>query len=110
MNVLKEYEIKVLYLLASGELSPQQLEGLIKEGEFVDYDYTGCGYFLSLRHASLPRERIVCHLPKLIGSADGVICGFVIFIESGELTIECHPWDADVPEWFRDRDVQVTAI
>jgi hypothetical protein len=40
-----------------------------------------------------------------------VTCGFIIFIENGRLTIECHPWgDPDVPEDFRDKDVQVAAI
>jgi hypothetical protein len=38
-----------------------------------------------------------------------VAFGFIIFIEDGELTIECHPWDEDVPEDFRDREVEVTA-
>jgi hypothetical protein len=108
--MLKDYEIKVLYLLASNVLSAQQLETLVSEGEFVEYDYTGCGYFLSIRHPSLPKDRIVCHEPLVTGRADDIICGFVVFIENHQLTIECHSWgDIDVPEDFRDRDVQVGA-
>jgi hypothetical protein len=108
--MFKEYETKVLRLLASGVLLPRQLDVLVREGEFAGYEYTGSGYFLSIRHPSLPRERVVCHEPIVTGCADGISCGFVIFIENGELTIECHSWgDADIPEGFRDRDVQVAA-
>lgn len=110
MSVFREYERKVLHLLAAGALSPGQLEALVEEGEFVGYDYTGSGYFLTVRHASLPGERVVCDRPLLTGRADGVTCGFVIFIEGGELTLECHTWGAvEVPEGFRERDVQVAA-
>ncbi len=108
MSVLREYEKKVVHLLASRVLSSQQLDAVIQEGKLVEYEYTGCGYFLTIKHPSLPAERVVCHTPTLTGSAGGINSGFVIFIEDGELTIECHSWgDVDVPEWFRDRDVQI---
>lgn len=111
MSLLREYEKTVVRLLASRVLSPQQLDAVIREGELVEYDYTGCGYFLTIKHPALPTERIVSDTPKLTGSANGIISGFVIFIEDGRLTIECHSWgDVDVPEWFRDRDVQIAAI
>ncbi len=111
MSVFKDYETKVIYLLASSALSPRQLEALVSEGEFVGYEYTGSGYYLSARHPSLPGERIVCDRPLLMGKADGIDCGFVIFIEDGRLTIECHSWgELEVPEDYRDRDVQVAAI
>ena len=107
--VLTEYEKTVVRLLASSVLSPQQLDAVIREGELVEYDYTGCGYFLTIKHPALPMSRVVCDNPILRGSADGIICGFVIFIENGELMIECHSWgDIDVPEWFRSRQVQVS--
>jgi hypothetical protein len=108
MSMFREYEGKVLRLLVAGVLSPEQLEAVVREGELVSYDYTVSGYFLTVRHASLPEERVVCDRPLLTGSADGVICGFVIFIENGEITIECHSWgDVDVPEGFRDKEVLV---
>jgi hypothetical protein len=111
MSNLREYEKTVVQLLASGVLSPQQLDAVIREGRLVEYDYTGCGYFLTIKHDDLPAERIVCDTPKLTGRADGIISGFIVFIEDGELTIECHTWgEVDVPEWFRDRDVRVAAI
>jgi hypothetical protein len=110
MGMFKEYERKVLCLLVSGVLSPEQIEAVASEGEFVSYDYTGSGYFLTARHGDLPAERVVCNEPLVTGRADGVACGFVIFIEHGQLTIECHPWgDAGIPEGFRESDVQITA-
>src|SRR2546430_10362022 len=110
MSIFKDFEIKAIRLLASSVLSSQHLEALVREGDFIGYEYTGNGYFLSVSHASLPTERIVCHKPIVIGSIEGIACGFIIFIENGQLTIECHSWgDVEIPEWFRDRDVQVTA-
>lgn len=108
MSILKDYEKRVVQLLTAGVLSKRQIEALNWSGEFVGYEYTGCGYFLSIRHPSLPKERIVCHKPMIIGQADDIICGFVIFIEDGQFTLECHSFgEIDVPEWFRDRNVQV---
>ena len=108
MTVLRNYEQKVVRLLTPRVLSPQQIDSVIHEGELVEYDYTGCAYFLTLRHSTLPVARVVCNEPKLAGTADGIYSGFVIFIQNGQLTLECHSrGDVDVPEWFRDRDVQV---
>src|SRR5438046_1379249 len=99
MSVLKDYERRVLDLLAPSALSPQQIEAITREGTFVRYHYSGSGYFLTLAHPSLPKERKVCSQPPVMGHADGIDCGFILFIENGELMIECHTWGAiDVPE------------
>jgi hypothetical protein len=108
MTVLRDYEQEVVRLLTQRVLSPHEIDSVIREGELVEYDYTGCGYFLTIRHPTLPVKRVVCDEPKLAGTADGIDSGFVIFIQNGQLTLECHSWgDIDVPEWFRDREVQV---
>ncbi len=111
MDVFKGYEKKVLTLLASRILSPNHLNDIERDAELVDYEYTGSGYFLEVRHSSLPQERIVCDKPIVIGETDGITCGFIIFIEKGKLTIECHSWgEINVPENFRDKNVQVKAV
>jgi hypothetical protein len=75
---------------------------------FVSYEYSGSGYFLTIAHPSLPAERKVCSQPIVMGRAEGVDCGFLLFIQDGKLLMECHTWGAkDVPEGFRDKDVQV---
>lgn len=59
----------------------------------------------------LPTEKVVCDSPNIVGAASNVQCGFVVFLESGELTLECHSWgDPPVPEDFREQDVEVTIL
>jgi hypothetical protein len=81
MSVLRDYEKTVVNLLASRVLSPEQLDAVIREAALVEYDYTGCGYFLTIKHSNLPTTRMVCDTPKLTGSADGIVSGFVISLK-----------------------------
>lgn len=108
MSVFKDYERRVLALLAPGALSPEQIEAVAREGTFVSYEYSGSGYFLTIAHPSLPMERKVCSQPIVMGHADRIDCGFILFIQDGKLMIECHTWGAiDVPDGFREKDVRV---
>ena len=108
--MLKAYEWEVIRLLAAGVLSPGQIDVLASEAESVAYEHTDGGYFLTLTHGSLPAERVVCDKPLVTGMADGVGCGFVVFMEGGKLTLECHSWgDVNIPEGFRDGNVEITA-
>lgn len=108
--MLKNFEKEVLRLLTSDVLSPAQIDSVIQDGEGFSYEYTGSGYFLTIRHPTIPRNRFVCTLPHVIGEAEGIVCGFVVFIESGEVTIECHSWgELEVPAEFRIKDVKITA-
>jgi hypothetical protein len=75
MTALKDYEQQVVRLLTPGVLSPQEIDSVIREGELVEYDYTGCGYFLTIRHPALPVKRVVCDEPKLAGIVDGIDSG-----------------------------------
>lgn len=109
--MLKDYEKKVIGLLVSEILSSDRLNNVLRDCEFIDYEYTKSGYFLNIRSSHLPKGRIVCSEPIIIGEADNITCGFVIFIENGELTIECHSWsEENVSEDFRDKDVQVRQV
>jgi len=110
MTVLKNFEARVIDLLTQGVLSAETIAALKEDAELVDYHTTGNGYFLTVRHPGLPTNRIVCDRPTLIGESRGVDTGFVIFIEDGELTIECHGWgDKEIPIAYRDQDVRITA-
>jgi hypothetical protein len=77
--------------------------------EFVRYEYSGCGYFLTVRHPEIPQERIVCNKPFVVGVAQGIRCGFIVFIERGELMLECYELgQPTIPANYRDLDVAVS--
>ena len=108
MSAFKDFERAVVRMLVGRNMSESQLESLLDSGSVVSYKHTGVGYFLTVRHSAVPSERVVCHRPLVIGKADDVECGFVIFLEGGELTLECHSLTAtQVPEDFRQRPVEV---
>src|SRR5262245_3149769 len=92
MTVLRPHEAQVVRLLASSHLPPDVIEDVIATASFVSLDETGCGYFLEVKHARLPTKRVVCNTPLLLGQAGELSCGFVLFLENGHLTFECHSW------------------
>lgn len=63
MAELKDHEIQVIHLLTSGVFSPEQREAIIRDAKIANYEYTGSGYFLTLRHPFFPgAERSVIDL------------------------------------------------
>ena len=109
MKPFKEFERKVVKVLVSSRLPVDEIEAVLETGTFLSYDYTGSGYYLTVRHPSLPSDRVVCDMPLLKGTSGKIVCGFVVFLENGELTLECHTWGpVDVPEDFRERQVDVS--
>jgi hypothetical protein len=110
MNSFKDYEIKVLHLLTSSILSPEQLESVVHEGEVVSLEYTGCGYFLSITHPDIPTDRIVCSEPHVTGCSGDTNSGFVVFIENNVLTLECYSLrGGEIAGGFRDCNVQIAS-
>jgi hypothetical protein len=106
MPALREFELRAIHLLAAGALTPQQFSLVASLPEAIRYDYTGSGYFLTVAHPSLPNHRMTLSSPAVIGQAGDIVCGFVVSLGDGELTLECHTWGAVlVPHDFRDRDV-----
>jgi hypothetical protein len=109
MKPFKQFERKVVKALVSSHLPGDEVEAVLDGATFVSYDYTGSGYYLTVRHPSLPSARMVCDAPLLKGTSGKIVSGFVAFLENGELTLECHTWGAvDVPEDFREREVDVS--
>jgi hypothetical protein len=110
MSVLKDFEQRAIDLLLEGKLPLDTIQALKDKAQLVGYKHTGVGYFLTLSHPALPRERMVCDKPRVMGRSRGIESGFIVFIENQELVLECHSWGADaVPETYRDEDVQITA-
>ena len=111
MGEFRVFESHVLRLLVAQTLGENAVEAIEREAELVSYKYSGVGYFLTVKHPSLPSERIVCSKPKVVGRSGNIQSGFVVFIENGELMLECHTWgEIDVPEDFREQHVFVEAI
>lgn len=107
--MLKSFEIEVLRELVSAKLGTDLVESVIRKSIQSNYEHTGCGYFLTLSHPELPANRVTCHLPIVEARTDRFSCGFVVFVEHGELTLECHSWDGgNVPGNFRDMNVRVS--
>jgi hypothetical protein len=48
--------------------------------------------------------------PPLSGYWDGVHSGFTIFIQDGELTLECFPYGGEIPSDYRDHRVEINEI
>ena len=108
MSIFKDYERKVIQILVQRTTPGLQLHSLLDESELVSIEYTGVGYYLTVRHKVIPRERVVCSERMLFGCAEGIECGFVVFLENGDLTLECHSWGNDeIPRDFREKNVAV---
>jgi len=108
MAVFKNYEQTVIEALTRGTLPSDLIEKLNKEATLVDFESTGHGYYLTVKHKDLPKERIVCDKPSISGEANGLVTGFVVFLVDRELTIECFAYDEKLPENFRDLSVIVS--
>ena len=108
MRALRSFEVEVVRLLAADALSPEQLGSVLSFEGPARYEYSGSGYFVTLSHPALPQARVVCYRPIVIGRSGAVACGFVVYIEHGELTLECHTWGpVDVPDGFREFEVEL---
>jgi len=71
----------------------------------VSYEYSGCGYFLTVRHADIPVE------PLVSGLARGIKSGFLIFIGNRQLMLECYELgEPTIPTDYRDLDVAVSVV
>jgi hypothetical protein len=111
MSTLRPFEREAVRLLAGPTLEAPLLDTILALGDWVAEQQASGGYDLSVRCDGLPEERVVCHMPTVIGTADDVLCGFVVFIENGELTLECHSWGGrDLPADIRDHDMAVGTV
>jgi len=108
MTNLKNYEKTVLDLLVSDAVSPAVLEDIKNHPHIIECYATGNGYLLTVKHTGLPLERNVYSEPMLIGQCGNIETGFIVFVENGELTIECHGWeDMIIPQDYREMDIKI---
>lgn len=108
MGALREFEIEALRILLAGVVTKEQLAEIETHSGPVGYEYTGSGYYLTVPQLHLPPGRRTCSEPAVTGEAGDVRCGFVAFLDDGNLVLECHSWgEVDVPDGFRELDVRV---
>jgi hypothetical protein len=111
VSALRGFEIEALRLLLAHELPAETMHLIENFTGPIEYDYSGCGYFLVIRDQALPDERSVYDRASgvaVVGRADGIDCGFIVFIAEHRLVLECHPWSEDIPPDYRDRNVVVS--
>ena len=132
-NVFVGYEKEVLDLLVRPHLGDGLTSEVVRAGELVALRYTGVGYFLTVRHSSLPIERNVPRSPNVSGKVEvrrqrrfrswtpeELLVGFIVFIEGYTVTIECFSYGTlgtdgrigqpfPVPTDIRERQVIITS-
>ena len=98
-------------MLAAGIWPESQLERLLDSGRLICCEHTGSGYLLTVRHRMITGGRTVCHKPLIVGKAGDLKCGFVVYVQDGELTLECHSWDGEgVPDNIRDLNFEIARL
>ena len=106
----RSFEEEALRLLAVPILGAKTVEAIIAEAKLVRYEYSGAGYFVTVRHPVLPTARTVISKPIVIGTAGNIEGGYIVFVENRELMLECYSaGGVEVPENFRDLHVHVAA-
>ena len=108
---LVNFEIQVLHEMLRKRFNPVEIDDLCSS--MVErYEYSGNGYFLTIRNVLLPKEREVISKPIIIGQSNlnaELLLGFIIFVEQGELTIECHSYRAvNLPNSIRNHNVDIS--
>ncbi|MEO7432228.1 MAG: hypothetical protein ABIR62_09405 [Dokdonella sp.] len=106
MDHFRSFEIEALMLLGAEILGEALVNAVVRDAEFVSYDYSGVGYCLTVRHHHLPSTRIVLHEPMVLGRVGEMLGSYLAFVEHHELMLE-YAGFADVPDNIRDLDVQV---
>ena len=110
MTAFKPFEERVLDLMVAPVISTSRVEVIKREATLNWVKHTDHGYFLSVDHPSLPSKKMVFSTPFVIGSANGIESGFVVYIDYNTLTLECYPLlDSDIPPDYRNYDVIVSA-
>jgi hypothetical protein len=108
VTTFRAFEQEAIRLMTKGQLPDNVLEEVLSSESQDRYEYTGSGYFLTVRDSRLPSEKRSLGDPPVAGLADEIQAGFVVHLGDNELTLECHTWgELDVPVDFRERQVRI---
>ena len=99
---MKEFERKIIAeLLEKSELKNIALSGAV-DNEVVEF--SGAGYFLTIKDPVLPKHRIVLDSPDIRGRLGGIEVGYLVFVENSELMLECYSYDQEILPKHRDQE------
>ena len=99
---MKEFERKIVgELLEASVLENIALSG-VADNEAVEF--SGAGYFLTIKDPALPKHRIVLNRPDIRGKLGGIDVGYLAFVENSELTLECYSYDQEILPKHRDQE------
>ncbi len=104
---MKDYEKQIAKTLLKHAGLDTLIDVIVNTSD-EDYEYTGHGYYLTIKNPSLPTERHVLNAPQISGRSKNVEeVGFLAFLESNEFTLECHGYVEGIPEDFRERQIEI---
>lgn len=99
---MKEFERKIIgELLEMAELKNIVLSGA---GDNEVVEFSGAGYFLTIKDLMLPKHRIVLDRPNIRGKLGGIDVGYLAFVENSELMLECYSYDQEILPKHRDQE------
>lgn len=99
---MKEFERKIISkLLEMSGLKNIVLSGAA-DSEVVEF--SGAGYFLTIKAPMLPKHLIVLDRPDIRGKLGGIDVGYLAFVENSELMLECYSYDQEILPKHRDQE------
>ena len=99
---MKEFEKNIVNEL----LNTPELKSVVHSGilDNETTEFSGVGYFLTIKDSELPKERIVLDKPAINGMLGGVEVGYLAFVENSELTLECYSYEKEVLPKHREME------
>ena len=101
---MKDFEREIIDELLSGE--ENQAIVFSKQGCEEVIEYSGAGYYLTIRDPSLPEARLVLNKPDISGQLDGIDVGYLAFIENHEFTLECYSYEQEITAVNREQGLE----
>ena len=97
---MKEFERQIIgELIEMSKIKNVSFSGSVDD-EAVEF--SGAGYFLTIKDYRLPKHRIILDAPDIRGKLGGIEVGYLAFVENSELKLECFSYDQELQPKHRD--------
>jgi hypothetical protein len=98
---VKIFEIEILSKLFLNNGLDDQIEILENSNSVIEF--SGVGYFLTIKDKRLPIARMVLDSPDIQGNLGEVPVGYLAFVEASELMLECYSYDEEINSSHREK-------